>query len=167
LSTELSRAAWGGRISLAVAVALSAVAGCPRRTGFTLSDLCEGRSVAQHLTLVVDSVRAPAGPDLRRLTGHDFDVALNLVNLSQGRSCADRSGEASIQAQLPDELASAVTSRKQVARWRIQAARVAVDLNPGVIDNNLSFSLPLDGSDGSWSLSTIAGEVARGRLLTR
>ena len=72
-----------------------------------------------------------------------------------------------MQAHLPDELARAVTSRKQVPRWRIEAAGVAVDLNPGVIDRNLSFSLPLDGSNGSWSLSTLAGEVARGRLLTR
>ena len=166
MSTELSRASCRFAVSLAFASTLVCTEGCAHRTSFKLSDLCEGRSVAQHLELVIDSVRAPAGPELSRLAGHRFDVELNLVNLSAAHRCQDRSGEASIRAHLPDELASAVTSRKQVARWRIQGTQVAVDLNPGVLDNNLSFSLPLDGGNGRWSLSTIAGEVAGGRLLT-
>jgi hypothetical protein len=166
LSTELSRASSRLAVSLAFAYALVCTEGCAHRTSLELSDLCDGRSVAQHLELVIDSVRAPAGAELRRLAGHRFDVELNLINLSRAGRCPDRSGEASIRAHLPDELANAVTSRKQVARWRIEGTDVAVDLNPGVIDNNLSFSLPLDGGNGRWSLSTIAGEVASGRLLT-
>ena len=40
-----------------------------------------------------------------------------------------------------------------------------VDLNPGVIDNNLNFALPLDGTPGRWALARLAGEVGYGRLL--
>jgi hypothetical protein len=67
---------------------------------------------------------------------------------------------------LPDELASAA-SGASTAYWRIDSLAVAVDMNRGVADNNLSLSLPLDGSDGHWSLSRLTGVVAQGRLITQ
>jgi hypothetical protein len=50
-------------------------------------------------------------------------------------------------------------------RWDIEGRVLRVDLNPGVIDNNLNFALPLDGSDGRWSLAKLAGQIGWGRLL--
>jgi hypothetical protein len=126
-----------------------------------------GKNVGQHLTLVIDSVTPAASAGLVRLAGHRFDVTLNLFNPLSTAQCQDRTGSASITTDdLPDELANA-TARKGGAsgQWQVEGARVDVNLNPGVFDNNLRFSLPLDGSPGSWSLSTFAGAVARGRLI--
>ena len=61
--------------------------------------------------------------------------------------------------------AAAVATRKQVMRWDVEGKTLRVDLNPGVIDNNLSLSLPMNGTNGRWSLSTLAGQVGWGRLL--
>jgi hypothetical protein len=66
---------------------------------------------------------------------------------------------------LPDALTTAVATRRQVMRWNIEGKVLRVDLNPGVIDNNLNFALPMDGSEGRWSLARLAGEVGYGRLL--
>ena len=58
---------------------------------------------------------------------------------------------------LPDALTAAVTTRKQVMRWNIEGKVLRVDLNPGVIDNNLNFALPMDGSTGRWTLAKLRG----------
>src|SRR5690606_32368327 len=112
-----------------------------------------------------DSVATVGGDGLSRLRGDRFDIVVNLFDRLEPARCADRSGEASLDVDdLPDELASAA-STSGTARWRIDSLAVVVELNPGVYDNNPSFSLPLDGSDGHWTLSRFPGVVARGRLL--
>jgi hypothetical protein len=138
---------------------------CAHRTSSRLADLCEGGDVATRVVLVIDSVAAVGGADLARLRGDRFDVLVNLFNQLEPRGCADRSGEASIDVgDLPDELGSAA-SKSGSAHWRVDSLSVVVELNPGVRDNNLTFSLPLDGSDGHWTLSRFPGVVAEGRLL--
>jgi hypothetical protein len=47
----------------------------------------------------------------------------------------------------------------------VDSLSVVIELNHGVRDNNLSLSLPLDGSDGHWTLSRFPGVVAEGRLI--
>jgi hypothetical protein len=150
----------------AVVLALLPLA-CAHRTSSRLSDLCEGGDVAARVVLVIDSVATVGGADLARMRGERFDILVNLFNQLGASSCADRSGEASIEiGDLPDELASAA-SKSGTAHWRVDSLAVVVDLNHGVRDNNLTFSLPLDGSDGHWTLSRFPGVVAEGRLLRR
>jgi hypothetical protein len=62
-------------------------------------------------------------------------------------------------------LTAAMATRKQVMRWYVEGITLRVDLNPGVIDNDLNFALPLDGRAGRWSLAHLSGEVGFGRLL--
>jgi hypothetical protein len=148
----------------AVVLALLPLA-CAHHTSSRLADLCEGGDVAMRVVLVIDSVATVGGADLARMRGERFDILVNLFNQLGASSCADRSGEASIEiGDLPDELASAA-SRSGTAHWRVDSLAVAVELNHGVRDNNLTFSLPLDGSDGHWTLSRFPGVVAEGRLL--
>jgi hypothetical protein len=148
----------------AVVLALLPLA-CAHHTSSRLADLCEGGDVAMRVVLVIDSVATVGGADLARMRGERFDILVNLFNQLEPRSCADRSGEASVEiGDLPDELASAA-SRSGTAHWRVDSLAVAVELNHGVRDNNLTFSLPLDGSDGHWTLSHFPGVVAEGRLL--
>ncbi|HEU4585352.1 MAG TPA: hypothetical protein VFR95_06360 [Gemmatimonadaceae bacterium] len=149
---------------VAAVLALSLLA-CVHRTSSQLADLCEGGDVAAPVVLVVDSVAAVGGGELARLRGKRFDILVNLFNQPGPASCADRGGEASVEIDdLPDELAAAAT-RASTAHWRVDSLAVVVNLNHGVSDNNLTFSLPLDGSDGRWTLSRFPGVVAQGRLL--
>jgi hypothetical protein len=117
------------------------------------------------VALVIDSVATVGGDELARMKNERFDIAVNLFNQLEPTSCADRSGEASVEiGDLPDELASAA-SKAGTAHWRVDSLAVVVELNHGVRDNNLSLSLPLDGSDGHWALSRFPGVVAQGRLI--
>lgn len=152
------------RAPLVATLALLLVA-CVHHTSSRLTDLCEGGNVAVPVVLVIDSVATVAGHELARLRGERFDIVVNLFNRLEPARCPDRSGEASVSIDdLPDELAGAA-SKSGTARWRIDGLTVVVELNPGVYDNNLSFSLPLDGSDGHWTLSRFPGVIASGRLI--
>ena len=138
---------------------------CAHHPSSRLTDLCEGDDVAARVVLVIDSVATVGGGELARLKGERFDIVVNLFNGLQPTSCAGSSGEASVEiGDLPDELASAA-SGNGTAHWRIDSLAAVVELNRGVRDNNLSFSLPLDGSDGHWTLSRFPGVVAEGRLI--
>lgn len=156
-----------GAVRLALAAAGLALlpAACAHRTSSQLTDLCEGENVATRVVLVIDSVATVGGDELARLKGERFDIVVNLFNQLEPTSCPARSGEASVEiGDLPDELASAA-SKDGTAHWRIDSLAAVVELNHGVRDNNLSFSLPLDGSDGHWTLSRFPGVVAEGRLI--
>lgn len=154
------------RVPLLVPLPLTLlVAACLHHATTALTGVCKGENVGRRLALVVDSVTPAAGDELGRLQGERFDVTLNLVNPLSLTRCEDRHGEASVTVdELPDALAAA-TSRARSPEWRVDGVRVVVELNPGVFDHNLRFSLPLDGRTGRWSLSTFAGVVASGRLL--
>jgi hypothetical protein len=151
-------------VLFAVGLAFLPIA-CAHRTSSRLTDLCEGSNVAANVVLVIDSVATVGGDELSRLKGERFDIVVNLFNQLEPASCPERSGEASVElGDLPDELASAA-SKASTAHWRVDSLSVVVELNHGVADNNLSFSLPLDGSDGHWTLSRFPGVVAEGRLI--
>jgi hypothetical protein len=138
---------------------------CLHHTTTQMTGICSGENVGRRLTLTIDSV-TPAAPDaLRRLRDHHFEITLTLANPFSAAPCHDRTGEATISRdELPDALASAVAAKASGA-WRVDGLAVAVDLNPGVLDNHLELSLPLDGSAGTWRLSSLVGAVASGRLL--
>ncbi|MEP7067038.1 MAG: hypothetical protein ABI889_13460 [Gemmatimonadota bacterium] len=121
--------------------------------------------MVQHVILVVDTLTPRAGTDAQRLKGMSYPLTINLNNLRNRRRCEDNSGEGAVLGYLPDALKTAVATRKQVMRWDIEGRSIRVDLNPGVIDNNLYFELPLDGRPGRWSLARLAGQVGFGRLL--
>lgn len=148
--------------TLALTLALGA---CTRRVSDRIADLCGGYSVVQHVILVVDTLTPRAGIDAQRLKGKSYPLTVNLHSLLNHRRCEDNSGEGAVLGYLPDALTAAVATRKQVMRWAIEGKVLRVDLNPGVIDNNLNFALPLDGGPGRWSLARLAGEVGYGRLL--
>ncbi len=149
---------------VAAAFALGPLA-CAHATSSRLADLCRGESVTARVALVIDSVATVGGDELARMKNERFDIAVNLFSQLEPTSCADRSGEASVEiGDLPDELASAA-SKAGTAHWRVDSLAVVVELNHGVRDNNLSLSLPLDGSDGHWALSRFPGVVAQGRLI--
>jgi hypothetical protein len=138
---------------------------CAHPHSSRLTDLCEGDDVTARVALVIDSVATVGGEELARLKGERFDIAIGLFNALEATRCADRSGEASVEiGDLPDELASAA-SKASTAHWRVDSLSVVIELNHGVRDNNLSLSLPLDGSDGHWTLSRFPGVVAEGRLI--
>jgi hypothetical protein len=172
LSTNIGSSRPGTRFApTALLFALAAVClallplACAQSTSSQLTDLCEGDNVATSVVLVIDSVATVGGDELARLKGERFDIVVNLFNQLQPTACPARSGEASVEiGDLPDELASAA-SKASTAHWRIDSLAVVVELNRGVADNNLSLSLPLDGSDGHWTLSRFPGVVAEGRLL--
>lgn len=151
-------------VSAAVAAAFG-LAACTRPVSSRLSDLCGGYSVVQHVVLVVDTLTPRAGIAAQRLKGNSYPLTINLNNLLNHRRCEDNSGEGAVIGYLPDALTSAVATRKQVMRWDVEGKVIRVDLNPGVIDNNLNFTLPLNGGTGRWSLATLAGQVGFGRLL--
>ncbi|MBA2683859.1 MAG: hypothetical protein H0U66_05160 [Gemmatimonadaceae bacterium] len=130
-----------------------------------ISDLCNGYSVVQHVYLVVDTLTSRAGTDAQRLKGKVYPVTINLHTLLNHKRCEDNSGEGAVLGYLPDALTTAVATRKQVMRWDIEGKMLRVDLNPGVIDNNLNFALPMDGRDGRWSLAKLAGQIGSGRLV--
>ena len=159
MSTHTRRAVGA---ALASVVALSA---CSHPVSEKLGDLCGGYSVVQRVVLVVDTLTPRAGSSAQKLMGKRYPVTINLNNLRARRRCEDNSGEGVVLGYLPDALTAAVATRKQVMRWTIAGKMLRVDLNPGVIDNNLNFALPMDGRDGRWSLATLAGEVGFGRLV--
>jgi hypothetical protein len=148
--------------SLAGALALAA---CARPVSERLADLCGGYSVVQHVVLVVDTLTPRAGIEAQRLKGKSYPLTINLHSILNHSRCEDNSGEGAVIGYLPDALTTAVATRKQVMRWEIYGKVLRVDLTPGVIDNNLYFALPMDGSPGRWSLARLAGEVGFGRLL--
>lgn len=147
-------------------LAALAAAGClPHRTGDSVLDVCRGMDVGEQIVLALDSVGPVASQALHRLQGQRFHLSLTLANPLTTAQCQDRSGSAFASVdKLPDDLAAA-TDSKRGGQWRIEGTRVAVNLNPGVVDDNLEFSLPLDGRPGTWTLSTFAGRVAWGRLM--
>lgn len=156
------RASW---VVTAPLACLALVLGCVHHTSSTITDVCSGADVAARVVLVIDSVAPVGGGALGKLRGERFDLVVNLFNQRSDASCTDRTGEASVPlGNLPEELAAAA-SRASTAHWRVEGEAVVVDLNHGVSDNNLSLTLPLDGSDGEWRLSRFPGVVARGRLL--
>ena len=152
-------------VSLAALGAIAGLAACAHPVSEQLADLCAGYSVVQHVTLVIDTLTPRAGIDAQKLKGSSYPLTINLHNLLNRRRCEDNSGEGSVVGYLPDALTAAVTTRKQVMRWDIEGKVLRVDLNPGVIDNNLNFALPMDGSTGRWTLARLAGQVGFGRLL--
>lgn len=150
----------------AFALALLAAGGCvPHPISNNLAAVCRGEHVSERIALIVDSVAPSGGPELRRLRGARFDLALTVLSTAPTGQCADQMGTASVTVdELPDVLARGA-SRTRGADWRVQGTAIAINLNPGVADNNLQFLLPLDGGAGHWSLSRLAGPVASGRLL--
>jgi hypothetical protein len=156
------------RVRSILGVGLAAVLGlsaCSHPVSEKLGDLCGGYSVVQHVVLVVDTLTPRAGSDAQKLKGKTYPITINLNNLRSRKRCEDDSGEGVVLGYLPDALTAAVATRKQVMRWDIEGKMLRVDLNPGVIDNNLNFALPMDGSDGRWSLAKLSGEIGFGRLV--
>jgi hypothetical protein len=140
--------------------------GCRVHTTPDLQAVCTGANVAQRLVLSVDSLTSRAGPDLRALAGKKYHVAVTLLGRISTADCPDRSGDATFEGELPSALASAVASRgRATPHWLVQGVNVLVELNPGVLDNAITITLPLDGSPGRWGLSTLAGEVVSGRAV--
>jgi hypothetical protein len=146
-------------------VAVLGLSACSHPVSERLSDLCGGYSVVQHVVLVIDTLTPRAGSDAQKLKGNSYPVTINLNNLRSRKRCEDNSGEGVVLGYLPDALTAAVATRKQVMRWDIEGKVLRVDLNPGVIDNNLNFALPMDGSNGRWSLAKLSGEIGFGRLV--
>ena len=146
-------------------VAVLGLSACSHPVSEKLSDLCGGYSVVQHVVLMLDTLTPRAGSDAQKLKGNSYPVTINLNNLRSRKRCEDNSGEGVVLGYLPDALTAAVATRKQVMRWDIEGKTLRVDLNPGVIDNNLNFSLPMDGGDGRWSLAKLSGEIGFGRLV--
>ena len=147
---------------MAAVLGLSA---CSHPVSEKLGDLCGGYSVVQHVVLVVDTLTPRAGTSAQKLKGKSYPLTINLNNLRSHSRCEDNSGEGVVLGYLPDVLTAAVATRKQVMRWDIEGKMLRVDLNPGVIDNNLNFALPMDGSEGRWSLAKLSGAIGFGRLL--
>ena len=141
------------------------LAACSHPVSERIADLCIGSSVVQHVLLVVDTLTPRAGPDAQKLQGKSYPVTINLHSLLSHRRCEDNSGEGAVLGYLPDVLTAAVATRKQVMRWDVEGKMLRVDLNPGVIDNNLNFALPMNGADGRWSLTRLSGQIGWGRLL--
>lgn len=159
MSTERMRC----RVLAAAIVLVSA--GCMHGTTSRIAAVCTGANVGKRLTLIVDSVSPAAGRALERLHGQSYDIVLNLSNGGSSTNCQDRYGSGSVSVgELPDALAASANKHGDI-QWRVDSLAVAVNLNPGVYDNNLQFVLPLSGGPGSWFLSTFIGRIASGRLL--
>jgi hypothetical protein len=152
-------------LAIASSAAMFGLVACSHPVSERIVDLCAGSSVVQHVVLTVDTLTARAGTDAAKLQGKSYPLTINLHNILNHRRCEDNRGEGVVLGYLPDVLTAAVATRKQVMRWDIEGKVLRVDLNPGVIDNNLNFALPLDGSDGRWSLAKLAGQIGWGRLL--
>ena len=165
MSTNPARFRPASSAALVPLASLALALACVHHPSSTITDVCAGGDVAASVGLVIDSVAPVGGAGLEALRGETFDIVVNLFNQLENVHCVDRSGEASVDIEdLPDELASAA-SRARTAQWRVDGLAVVVELNRGVADNNLLLSLPLDGSDGRWSLSRLTGVVAQGRLI--
>lgn len=161
LSTDsLRRLAQG--LSLAAGCLL---AGCTPRVSGRIAAVCQGVRVGERVSLVIDSVGPAAEVRLGALRGRAFDLALTLFRGRDAGACEDRTGHAHVSVgELPDALAHA-TAGNRGGQWWIQGTDLVINLNPRAADDNLIFTLPLDGGAGRWSLATLAGPIARGRLL--
>jgi hypothetical protein len=139
-------------------------AGCAPRTATQLTALCDGRNVAQRLTLVVDSVAEAATPSVQQMLGRRSHIVLTLMNEVGAATCGEQSGLATWSGQLPGPLEQASDPDRRL-EWRVEGTDVVVQFNPMVMDHNLGMALPLRGGVGRWSLSGFAGELASGRVL--
>jgi hypothetical protein len=165
----IALAALTARLAALAAVATPAVlatlaTGCIHRTSTEMTGVCKGMNVTRDLVLAIDSLSPAAGRALARFQGQRFTIRVNLFNPVEMAECQDRSGEAYATVDhLPDELERAAAGARH-ARWRVDGPNVVVELNPQVRDNNLTLVLPLSGQTGRWTMSSIAGTVASGRL---
>ncbi len=160
---------WGSAGGPLGALALAALAACAVPHTSSLSSLCSDESVVQHVVLVVDSVAPPGGLNVQELRGRRIALTLTLLSDVEQPSpfrspCPDATGRATWVGAIPGALRTGVGDSTRAA-WRIQGDKVRIDLNPGVADNNLEILLPIEGDGGRWGLSTLAGEVASGRVL--
>lgn len=148
-----------------LAVLAAIATGCIHRTSTEMTAVCKGMNVTRDLVLSVDSLSPAAGRALVRFRGKRFTIRVNLFNPLEMVECQDRSGEAYATVDhLPDELEHAAAGARH-ARWRVDGPNVVVDLNPQVRDDNLTLVLPLSGGTGRWTMSSIVGTVASGRLM--
>lgn len=130
----------------------------------TLASLCSGGPATAHIAATIDTTRPPAGPELTAAKGSRFEMTFTFAAPSTrgaDSNCAGSTGTATFTGTFPDRIGTA-TSASGRATWRIDAATVLLDLNPGTRDNNVFVALPLHGGRGHWGLSTFAGEVAAG-----
>lgn len=137
---------------------------CAPRASRNLADLCRGTTVSTDLTLVIDTALAPAPSTLRTLVGQRYHMTLRLMPQPPHGRCGDASGLANYDAHLPDELVAGI-SQTVTPTWLVLGTEVVVDFNPQAAAEHLELRLPIDGSTGHWTLSTPAGQVARGRVL--
>jgi len=145
-------------------IGLLCAGACAPHASSKLPDLCTGTAVSKRVTLVLDTVLTP-GSTLRALAGQRYAMTLHLTPQLTPGDCGDATGEASYDAQLPDELEAGI-SHTVSPTWLVLATEVEVDFNPTMSNDHLQMRLPLDGSTGHWTLSSLAGQVARGRVLT-
>jgi hypothetical protein len=145
---------------------LMIAAACAPATARQLTALCDGRNVTLPVTLIVDSVSNLSGQAVQRLAGRQSDIVLTLVQTGTSVRCENESGLATYSGELPEALRTATDPDRRL-EWRIEGENVVVSFNPLVMDNNLGLALPLRGGPGRWSLSTLAGEIASGRVLPR
>ncbi len=154
--------------NLVVAMALMTLAACAPRTATQLEEVCATppAAVVVPVSIVVDSVEPAAPLQLRQDRGRTYDLTLTLLpgEAPAPQDCPNRSGVVTYQDGIPTALASASAGSGN-AVWRIQGTDVVVDFAPRYRDNNFMLSLPLAGGEGRWSLSTIAGDVAHGRVM--
>lgn len=129
-----------------------------------LTALCDGRSVAQRVTIVVDSVATHASPAVQQIHGRRAELLLTLTTETGIGRCVDQSGVATWAGEIPPALEQATDPDRRL-EWRIEGENVVVAFNPRVADNNLGMALPLRGGIGRWSLSGFAGELASGRAI--
>ncbi|NUQ20055.1 MAG: hypothetical protein HOQ09_03755 [Gemmatimonadaceae bacterium] len=150
-----------------IAAFVSVAASCGGRNDATLTGLCEGHAATQRVAATVDTVLPYAGAGLAALKGTRFTLGLAFsppppTGPAAGTAeCQGAIGEARFSGDLPAPLRTAA-AENGIAGWRIEGDTILVGLNPRARDNNLVMSLPLKGGRGHWSLSTFAGEVARG-----
>jgi hypothetical protein len=137
----------------------------------TLAGVCAGTETTQRVDATVDTVMPAAGAAVGLLRGRSFAIRLTFVpgpatgaaaGTGGASGCDGRMGTASFKGDVPEPLRNA-TERGGSATWRVEGDTVLLDLNPKTRDNNVFMVLPLAGGAGHWSLSTFAGEVARGR----
>jgi hypothetical protein len=163
LSTEHCRRYATGALLLGAAL----LACAPRTVRGSLDALCATppAAVAAPLTLWIDSVIPAAPESLRRARGEPVRLTLTLHPDPSPilPLCQDREGVVTREGELPGRLEQASTTPAD-ARWRIEGGNVIVDFDPRSRDNNFALSLPLVPGTGRWWLSTIAGEVAQGRV---
>lgn len=138
---------------------------CAPRASSSVADLCKGSAVVADINLVIDTTLQPAPATLRALTGQRYHMTLRLMPQLIPGTCGDATGQASYNANLPDELSAGI-SHTVSPTWLVVGPEVVVDFNPQMANQHLEVRLPLDGSTGHWTLTSPSGQVARGRVLT-